>query len=160
MVFSFFLLSLERNCFGKREKKSSPVEKGTTTVLFSNESKKMTTESPLRRSTRTRKIVNGSGVTTEENTPVKAVATPTKKRASAKKEKLSSSDSAKNWGRSWDISIWTVIGCIFLLAFCPFLVLYFWMACDAFSCSVVEPFIYVQKHSFAQLVANYFPKPT
>lgn len=47
-----------------------------------------------------------------------------------------------------------------MLAFCPFLVLYFWMACDSFACSVVDPIVFVQKHSLAALVEAYFPKPT
>ncbi|KAL2913633.1 hypothetical protein HK105_206793 [Polyrhizophydium stewartii] len=69
-------------------------------------------------------------------------------------------ESATNWGRSWDIGIWTVIGCYFMLAFCPFIVTYFWMACDSFQCSIVAPVEYVQAHGFEQLYHNHFPKPT
>ncbi|KAJ3362877.1 7-dehydrocholesterol reductase [Kappamyces sp. JEL0680] len=83
---------------------------------------------------------------------------PKETKAAAKT--TSAATGAKNWGRSWDIGFLTVFGCVFLLAFCPFLVLYFWMACDSFSCSVVAPIEFVVKHSFAELVQHHFPKPT
>ena len=69
-------------------------------------------------------------------------------------------EGAKNWGRSWNISFLTVSGCVFMLAFCPFLVLYFWMACDSFSCSITAPGDFVMRKGVSQLVADRFPKPT
>ena len=83
-----------------------------------------------------------------------------KTRNSLKAAKTESEESAKNWGRSWDISFLTVIGCVFMLAFTPFLVLYFWLACDSFKCSVVAPVEIVQQKGFPYLYENYFPKPT
>ncbi|KAI8928265.1 ergosterol biosynthesis ERG4/ERG24 [Entophlyctis helioformis] len=67
---------------------------------------------------------------------------------------------ASNWGRSWDIGILTVVGCYFLLAFCPVLVTFFWLSCTSFQCSIVAPVEYVLANDFQALVANHFPKPT
>ena len=109
--------------------------------------------SPLRRSVRNRAPVDYS--------PIQA--SPSKKKTKESEKPLleeSAKKGATNWGRSWDISIWTTIGCIFMLAFCPFLVLYFWLSCNSFQCSIVDPVVYVMDHSFYELVANYFPKPT
>ncbi|OAJ41205.1 hypothetical protein BDEG_24839 [Batrachochytrium dendrobatidis JEL423] len=67
---------------------------------------------------------------------------------------------ASNWGRSWNIGILTVIGCYFLLAFCPVLVTYFWLSCDSFQCSVVAPIEYAIANGLEKLLENYLPRPT
>ncbi|KAH6568282.1 hypothetical protein BASA50_010527 [Batrachochytrium salamandrivorans] len=67
---------------------------------------------------------------------------------------------ASNWGRSWDIGILTVIGCYFLLAFCPAIVVYFWLACDSFQCSVISPIEFAVSNGLEKLLENHLPKPT
>lgn len=47
-----------------------------------------------------------------------------------------------------------------MLGFAPFLVLYFWLACDGFDCSVTAPVEYAMTHSFSKLVVDHFPKPS
>ncbi|KAJ3275129.1 hypothetical protein HDV01_001268 [Terramyces sp. JEL0728] len=78
------------------------------------------------------------------------------KKSKAEHEVESKEEKATNW----EISNWTVAGCFFMMAFCPTIVLFFWLACDSFQCSVVSPVEFVFGNGWDQFVMNYFPKPT
>ena len=52
-----------------------------------------------------------------------------------------------------------MIGCYFMLLFCPTIVLFFWMACDSFGCSIQAPVEYVMQEGVTGLVEK-LPKPT
>jgi 7-dehydrocholesterol reductase len=68
--------------------------------------------------------------------------------------------SAKNWGRSWNISNWTVTGCVLLLVACPILVLFFWVSCNSFQCNIISPVEKLFQVGFKSFTINYFPKPS
>ncbi|KAI8903513.1 ergosterol biosynthesis ERG4/ERG24 [Gorgonomyces haynaldii] len=67
--------------------------------------------------------------------------------------------SAQNWGRSWEVSIWTTIGCWFMLAFSPSIVIFFWAACDKYQCSIVEPVLLIADKGLDGVLAL-LPQPT
>ncbi|MBW02120.1 7-dehydrocholesterol reductase, partial [Eschrichtius robustus] len=43
------------------------------------------------------------------------------------------------WGRAWEVDWFSLASVIFLLLFAPFIVYYFIMACDQYSCSLTAP---------------------
>uniref|UniRef100_A0A8C6IC30 7-dehydrocholesterol reductase n=4 Tax=Mus TaxID=862507 RepID=A0A8C6IC30_MUSSI len=43
------------------------------------------------------------------------------------------------WGRAWEVDWFSLASIIFLLLFAPFIVYYFIMACDQYSCSLTAP---------------------
>ncbi|KAL1923259.1 uncharacterized protein VTP21DRAFT_9635 [Calcarisporiella thermophila] len=45
----------------------------------------------------------------------------------------------QTWGRDRDVTILTIIACLFLLIFCPMLVVYVWSSCTYYHCSLVGP---------------------
>ena len=85
-----------------------------------------------------------------------------RKRATAEKsaEEVDTSAGATNWGRSWKIGFWTEVGTWFMVVFSPSIVIYFWLACTSFSCSVVAPVEYALDKGFPSLYENHFPKAT
>jgi 7-dehydrocholesterol reductase len=72
-----------------------------------------------------------------------------------------------DWGRATKggVSNFTVILCLSILLFCPLLVIYFWMACDRYDCSLSLPFQTLLKrgiswNSFKSVFLDAFPKPS
>ncbi|KAJ1549192.1 7-dehydrocholesterol reductase [Cladochytrium tenue] len=47
--------------------------------------------------------------------------------------------SGKTWGRARDITIGTALSSLFMMAVTPLTVAYFWHACDAHHCDIVQP---------------------
>ncbi|KAM4845373.1 7-dehydrocholesterol reductase isoform 2-T2 [Thomomys bottae] len=45
------------------------------------------------------------------------------------------------WGRAWEVDWFSLASVIFLLAFAPFIVYYFIMACDQYDCSLTAPVV-------------------
>ncbi|KAJ3062100.1 7-dehydrocholesterol reductase [Podochytrium sp. JEL0797] len=72
----------------------------------------------------------------------------------------------KTWGRARDVGFWSILNCAVIMAFCPFLVIYFWHACDAYKCDLVAPLAPLMNAKelsfgvFADWVLGCFPKPT
>ncbi|KAJ3054573.1 hypothetical protein HK097_001406 [Rhizophlyctis rosea] len=75
----------------------------------------------------------------------------------------------KTWGRSRDIDFLTILISFSIMAFCPLLVIYFWMACDSFQCSLWAPIPWALegaknfddvKAGLVRLVVERFPRPT
>ena len=68
-----------------------------------------------------------------------------------------------------DIDFLTILISFSIMAFCPLLVIYFWMACDSFQCSLWAPIPFVLegasnfddvKAGIVRLVVERFPRPT
>ncbi|KAJ3019496.1 hypothetical protein HKX48_002029 [Thoreauomyces humboldtii] len=72
----------------------------------------------------------------------------------------------KTWGRARDVSSLNVAMCAAIMAFCPILVIYAWMSCNSFQCSIAGPVdkVFFNKAGieagFRALVRDDFPKPT
>ncbi|KAI8819060.1 ergosterol biosynthesis ERG4/ERG24 [Chytriomyces cf. hyalinus JEL632] len=72
----------------------------------------------------------------------------------------------KTWGRARDVDAWTVFQCFIVMAFCPYLVIYFWHACDAYKCDLVAPVMPLLNAKELSLkvagewIMATFPKPT
>ncbi|XP_066290431.1 7-dehydrocholesterol reductase-like isoform X1 [Branchiostoma lanceolatum] len=47
------------------------------------------------------------------------------------------------WGRAWEVNLFTSVGVLVLLTACPLLVLYFYIACDKYQCSLTTPLLEV-----------------
>lgn len=45
------------------------------------------------------------------------------------------------WGRAWEVDWFSLASVVFLLLFAPFIVYYFIMACDQYSCSLTAPVV-------------------
>ncbi|XP_049748746.1 7-dehydrocholesterol reductase isoform X2 [Elephas maximus indicus] len=50
-------------------------------------------------------------------------------------------ESQGQWGRAWEVDWFSLGSVIFLLLFAPFIVYYFIMACDQYSCSLMAPVV-------------------
>ncbi|RKO92268.1 ergosterol biosynthesis ERG4/ERG24, partial [Blyttiomyces helicus] len=64
-----------------------------------------------------------------------------------------------------DVGALTILSSAVIMLFCPLLVIYLWMACDSFQCSLVAPVELVLKadtplDGLRGLVLDHFPKPT
>ncbi len=64
-----------------------------------------------------------------------------------------------------DVGFWSIFNSFIIMAFCPLLVIYFWLACDSYQCSLVAPAQELlarglTKESILSFVAAKFPKPT
>uniref|UniRef100_A0A8C6QWN8 7-dehydrocholesterol reductase n=2 Tax=Nannospalax galili TaxID=1026970 RepID=A0A8C6QWN8_NANGA len=53
----------------------------------------------------------------------------------------SKAESQGQWGRAWEVDWFSLASVIFLLLFAPFIVYYFIMACDQYSCSLTAPLV-------------------
>ena len=72
-----------------------------------------------------------------------------------------------SWGRSSGIGLGTKIGSACILLFCPLMVIYFWLVCDAYQCSLYEPVRRLlaakgglTKQSLYAVFGQYLPRPT
>ncbi|KAI3634404.1 hypothetical protein MIR68_008008 [Amoeboaphelidium protococcarum] len=54
------------------------------------------------------------------------------------------------WGRQHAPDFVSVATCAMIMAFCPFMVVYFWMACDSYQCSLSEPLTLLYKLGFTE----------
>uniref|UniRef100_A0A287CXF1 Uncharacterized protein n=1 Tax=Ictidomys tridecemlineatus TaxID=43179 RepID=A0A287CXF1_ICTTR len=45
------------------------------------------------------------------------------------------------WGRAWEVDWFSLASVVFLLLFAPFIVYYFIMACDQYSCALTAPLL-------------------
>ncbi|KAJ3181888.1 hypothetical protein HDU85_003403 [Gaertneriomyces sp. JEL0708] len=91
------------------------------------------------------------------------VATGVKKDIAAVKNIVAQTGST--WGRARDVSALNILNSFCIMAFCPLMVIYFWMACDSFQCSLAAPIQQVLaasdlKTGITDLVINHFPRPT
>ena len=91
--------------------------------------------------------------------PAKVVKTPAK--SAAKK----ADNKPQTWGRSSKISFWTNLGLLCIFMFCPLLVVYFWMACASYQCSLTAPILLLQKAGFSwvsvqSVIVKHLPVPT
>jgi 7-dehydrocholesterol reductase len=112
-------------------------------------------DSPLRKRREESRLRNAS---TDELLEADATTEPTRNITEVK-------NANKSWGRSAGVSwfTWVAVACIFL--FCPLMVIYVWMACDAYQCSLWAPVA-----RFVELGADWkavqiallqaFPRPT
>ncbi|KAI8918502.1 ergosterol biosynthesis ERG4/ERG24 [Powellomyces hirtus] len=71
----------------------------------------------------------------------------------------------KTWGRARDVGTINIIICGAIMAFCPLFVVYAWMSCTSFQCSLMGPLEKVFKADSIEsgirtLVHDDFPKPT
>lgn len=97
-------------------------------------------------------------------------ASPSKKRtAVVSKEKQKSAavlgQTGKTWGRARDVGFGPVLTALVIMLFCPYLVIYFWAACDKYQCSLWAPIAELMKQdilldSVVELLKNTFPTPT
>ncbi|PKY46458.1 7-dehydrosterol-delta 7-reductase [Rhizophagus irregularis] len=56
----------------------------------------------------------------------------------------------KTWGRDRDISYLTVLLSTVILTCCPLLVIYFWVVCTHYQCSIIEPVFLLQSNDFSK----------
>ncbi|KAJ3192963.1 7-dehydrocholesterol reductase [Entophlyctis luteolus] len=72
----------------------------------------------------------------------------------------------KTWGRARDVGFWSVLNTAVIMAFCPFLVIYFWHSCDAYKCDLLAPAMPLinEKGLSAEKILSWafgcFPQPT
>ncbi|KAI9098107.1 ergosterol biosynthesis ERG4/ERG24 [Phlyctochytrium arcticum] len=95
------------------------------------------------------------------------VGTAVKKDVAAVKNLVA--QTGKTWGRARDVSSLNIFICFCIMAFCPLMVIYFWMACDSFGCSLAAPVQFVLKNGTSdhalktgvtELITKHFPVPT
>jgi 7-dehydrocholesterol reductase len=70
-----------------------------------------------------------------------------------------------SWGRASSISLATQVTCYAIVALCPLMVIYFWMACDSYQCSLAAPLQLVYQGNFTwesikSTFVDKFPQPT
>ncbi|KAI8823965.1 ergosterol biosynthesis ERG4/ERG24 [Fimicolochytrium jonesii] len=80
-----------------------------------------------------------------------------------------SAQTGKTWGRARDVGSFTITCSAIIMATCPLMVVYFWMACTSFQCSLAAPFekltsrgfsLVALEHGLEDLVKDNFPTPT